>query len=149
MFFYLENRGRWEYMKTAITFGTFDLFHLGHLRLLNRARDCGDRLVVGVSTDALNYTKKGFFPTFPQQDRLEIIGALSCVDEVFFEESLELKGDYIKSYKADILVMGNDWKGKFDHFHSLCDVVYLPRTEGISTTQIKEDMIKKGFITYG
>lgn len=136
-------------MKTVLTFGTFDLFHLGHVRILIRARQLGDRLVVGVSTDALNFNKKGFHPTFPQQDRYEIIRSLACVDEVFYEESLEKKGDYIKKYKAQILVMGDDWRGKFDEFKSLCEVVYLPRTEGISTTQIKEDMIKRGFIKYG
>lgn len=136
-------------MKTVITFGTFDLFHLGHVRILNRSRELGDRLVVGVSTDALNFSKKGFYPTFPQQDRFEIIKSLACVDEAFYEESLEKKGDYIRAYKAHLLVMGDDWKGKFDEFKSLCEVVYLPRTEGISTTQIKEDMIKRGFIKYG
>ena len=130
-------------MKTVITFGTYDLFHVGHLRLLQRARQLGDRLVVGVSTDDLNFSKKGFHPIFSQADRCEIVGALGIVDQVFFEESLEQKGDYIKTYKADILVMGDDWKGRFDQFKSLCDVIYLPRTEGISTTQVKEDTVKR------
>ena len=130
-------------MKTVITFGTYDLFHVGHLRLLQRARALGDRLVVGVSTDALNFSKKGFKPIFSQADRREIIGALEMVDETFFEESLELKGDYIKIHKADILVMGDDWQGRFDQFKSLCEVVYLPRTQGISTTQVKEDTVKR------
>jgi len=130
-------------MKTVITFGTYDLFHVGHLRLLTRARQLGDRLVVGVSTDELNFSKKGYRPIFSQADRREIIAAVAGVDETFFEESLELKGDYIKTYKANILVMGDDWKGKFDQFKALCEVVYLPRTNGISTTGIKEDAVKK------
>jgi glycerol-3-phosphate cytidylyltransferase len=130
-------------MKTVITFGTYDLFHIGHLRLLMRARQFGERLVVGVSTDDLNFQKKGFRPIFSQNDRREIVAAISGVDEVFFEESLELKGEYIKTWKADVLVMGDDWKGKFDEFKKLCEVVYLPRTKGISTTLVKEDTVKK------
>jgi glycerol-3-phosphate cytidylyltransferase len=125
-------------MKTVITFGTYDLFHIGHLRILTRAKELGDRLVVGVSTDELNFSKKGIRPVFSLAERMEILRALSCVDDVFPEESLELKGDYIKSFKADVLVMGDDWRGKFDVYKSFCDVVYLPRTGGISTTKIKE-----------
>jgi glycerol-3-phosphate cytidylyltransferase len=130
-------------MKTVITFGTFDLFHVGHLRILQRARALGGRLVVGVSTDDLNFSKKSYRPIFSQNDRREIVAAIKDVDETFFEESLEKKGDYIKMYKANILVMGDDWKGRFDQFKSLCEVVYLPRTEGISTTQVKEDTVKR------
>jgi glycerol-3-phosphate cytidylyltransferase len=124
-------------MKTVITFGTYDLFHFGHLRILARARQLGDRLVVGVSTDELNFSKKGFRPVFSFAERLAIVSALSCVSEVFAEEALDLKGSYIKSHKADILVMGDDWQGKFDHYKPLCEVVYLPRTPSISTTNIK------------
>ncbi len=130
-------------MKTVITFGTYDLFHVGHLRILKRARACGDRLVVGVSTDALNMSKKGYKPIFAQEHRLEIIQGLSCVSEAFYEESLDLKGQYIKQYKADTLVMGDDWRGKFDKFRSVCEVLYLPRTEGISTTEVKADVVQK------
>jgi len=130
-------------VKTVITFGTYDLFHVGHLRLLARARQLGDRLVVGVSTDDLNFLKKGYRPIFSQDDRRAIIGAVKGVDETFFEESLERKGEYIKTYKADILVMGDDWKGRFDQFKNQCEVVYLPRTHGISTTQIKEETVRK------
>jgi glycerol-3-phosphate cytidylyltransferase len=125
------------------THGTYDLFHIGHLRILQRARAIGDRLVVGVSTDALNMAKKGYKPIFAEAHRIEIIRALSCVTEAFFEESLDLKGDYIKKYKADTLVMGDDWRGKFDRFRSVCTVVYLPRTEGISTTMVKDDVVQK------
>lgn len=122
--------------KTVITFGTFDVFHIGHLRILERAAALGDRLVVGVSSDRLNFKKKGRYPVFKQQDRIDIVAGLSCVDEVFVEESLEWKGEYITTHNADILVMGDDWAGRFDEFKRLCEVVYLPRTDNISTTEI-------------
>ncbi len=125
-------------MKRVITFGTFDLFHIGHLRILERAKALGDYLIVGISTDALNYSKKQKNPVYSEKERLRIIEALKVVDEVFYEESLELKGDYIKKYNADVLVMGNDWEGRFDEFKSLCKVVYLERTPSISTTEIIE-----------
>ena len=125
-------------MKTIITFGTYDLLHVGHIRLLSRARELGDRLVVGVSSDQLNFSKKNKYPEFSQQERMEIISMIKGVDQVFLEESLELKALYLKEYEADILVMGDDWEGKFDHLSSLCQVVYLPRTPSISTTAIIE-----------
>lgn len=125
-------------MKTIITFGTYDLLHVGHIRLLSRARALGDRLVVGVSSDQLNFSKKNKYPEFSEQERMEIIGMIKGVDEVFLEESLELKDSYLKEYGADILVMGDDWSGKFDHLKSICEVVYLPRTPSISTTAIIE-----------
>lgn len=125
-------------MKRVITFGTFDLFHIGHLRILERSKQQGDYLIVGISTDALNFSKKQKYPIYSQEDRKHIIAALKVVDEVFFEESLELKGEYIKKYKADVLVMGNDWEGRFDEFKELCEVIYLPRTPSISTTEIIE-----------
>lgn len=123
-------------MKRIITFGTFDVLHVGHIRILQRARLLGDHLTVGISTDALNWSKKQKKTVYSQFDRLEIVRAVSGVDEVFFEHSLEEKGQYIQDHKADLLVMGDDWAGKFDEFKSLCEVVYLPRTEGISTTQL-------------
>ena len=125
-------------MKRIITFGTFDLFHIGHLKILERARAQGDYLIVGISTDALNYSKKQKNPIYSQEDRMRIIESLKVVDEVFYEESLELKGHYIKQFNADVLVMGNDWEGRFDEFKSLCEVVYLERTPSISTTEIIE-----------
>ncbi len=128
--------------KTIITFGTFDVFHLGHLRILQRARDLGNKLVVGISTDELNYSKKGKYPVYSQEERMEIVDSIRYVDKVFFEESLELKGDYLQEYEADILVMGDDWKGKFDIFQNLCKVVYLPRTPSISTTEVIEKIQK-------
>ncbi len=81
--------------------------------------------------------KKACLPVYSQSERLEIVRALRCADEVFLEESLELKARYIHSYAADILVMGDDWAGRFDEFNRICQVVYLPRTEGISTTGLK------------
>lgn len=124
--------------RTVITFGTFDVFHVGHLRVLERAAGLGDRLVVGVSADALNQRKKGRVPVFSEKERLAIVAALRVVDEVFVEESLEAKRDYIVSHGADVLVMGDDWAGKFDEFEDVCEVVYLPRTPAISTTAIIE-----------
>jgi choline-phosphate cytidylyltransferase len=122
----------------VITFGTFDVFHLGHLRLLERARSLGDHLVVGVSTDALNLSKKGRLPVFPELERHAIIAALRCVDEVFFEDSLELKRHYLIDHRADVLAMGDDWAGKFDEFSDVCRVVYFERTPAISTTAVIE-----------
>jgi len=125
-------------MKTILTFGTYDLLHVGHIRLLSRARELGDRLVVGVSSDELNFSKKNKYPEFSQHERMEIISMIKGVDEVFLEESLELKDSYLKEYAADILVMGDDWRGKFDHYDSICQVKYLARTPSISTTAIIE-----------
>lgn len=125
-------------MVRVITFGTFDLFHVGHVRIIERAKALGDHLIVGVSTDQLNFSKKGIFPVYSQDDRATIVSAMHAVDEVFFEESLELKADYIREHKADILVMGDDWAGRFDDMKAFCEVRYLPRTEGVSTTSIKK-----------
>ncbi|MGV2873398.1 adenylyltransferase/cytidyltransferase family protein [Colwellia sp. E150_009] len=125
-------------MKTVITFGTFDVFHVGHINILQRAAALGDTLIVGVSTDKLNYDKKGRAPIYPEQDRMKIINSLRYVNLCFPENSLEQKADYIKQYNADILVMGDDWEGKFDHLKSLCEVVYLKRTPSVSTTEIIE-----------
>jgi choline-phosphate cytidylyltransferase len=124
--------------RTVITFGTFDVFHVGHLRVIERAAALGDRLVVGVSADALNMRKKNRLPVFSEGERLAIVSALKPVDEVFVEESLELKRDYILKFGADVLVMGDDWEGRFDEFKDICEVVYLPRTPAISTTALIE-----------
>lgn len=122
----------------VITFGTFDIFHIGHLRILERARAYGDYLIVGISTDELNISKKGRAPVYPFDQRRDILLGLRVVDEVFAEESLEKKRDYIVEHRADILVMGDDWAGKFDEFGDVCRVEYLPRTPSISTTQTIE-----------
>lgn len=124
--------------KRVITFGTFDVFHIGHLSLLERAAALGDCLVVGVSTDALNFSKKQRNPVYDQNQRIRIIKALRCVDKAFLEESLEEKANYIKHYRANVLVMGDDWRGKFDEFRDLCEVVYLERTPSVSTTAVIE-----------
>ena len=125
-------------MKRVITFGTFDIVHVGHINILERAKSLGDYLIVGISSDALNMLKKGRAPVYSESDRVKIISSLRCVDEIFIEHSLELKGDYIKEHDADLLVMGDDWAGKFDNFKTLCDVKYLTRTPSISTTEIIE-----------
>jgi glycerol-3-phosphate cytidylyltransferase len=122
--------------RRIITFGTFDLFHVGHVNVLRRARALGDWLIVGVSSDELNASKKGRRPFFSIDERLAIVGNSRVVDEVFVEESLELKADYLREHRADVLVMGDDWQGRFDHYGSICEVIYLPRTPEISSTQI-------------
>jgi glycerol-3-phosphate cytidylyltransferase len=130
--------------RTVITFGTFDVFHVGHVRMLNRAKELGDRLVVGVSADALNVRKKGRAPVFTQDERLEIVANVRCVDAVFIEESLELKRQYVLEHGADVLVMGDDWAGRFDELSDVCEVVYLPRTPSVSTTALIEHIVSTG-----
>ena len=120
----------------VITFGTFDVFHVGHVNILTRAHDLGDHLTVGISTDELNFSKKGRYPVYRQEHRAQIVQSLDCVDEVFYEESLEQKRDYLVEHRADLLVMGEDWRGRFDEFSDVVEVVYLPRTADISTTDI-------------
>ena len=122
----------------GITFGTFDLLHIGHINILKRSRALCDFLIVGVSSDQLNFQKKSVFPVYNEQDRCDIIKELRSVDRVFLEHSLEEKRNYIIEHKADILIMGDDWKGKFDFCSDICKVVYLPRTPLISTTITKE-----------
>jgi glycerol-3-phosphate cytidylyltransferase len=129
--------------RRVITFGTYDVLHIGHVNLLLRAHDLGDHLTVGVSSDELNLAKKGRLPVYPQAERLAIVSSLACVDDVFLEESLEAKRDYIVEHAADVLVMGSDWEGAFDDLADVVRVVYLPRTEGVSTsgiiTSIRDD----------
>lgn len=125
-------------MRRIITFGTFDVFHIGHVNILERAKEFGDYLIVGVSSDALNFSKKKRYPIFSEEQRMRMVNALHCVNEVFLEESLEKKGQYLREYCADILVMGDDWEGRFDCFGDLCKVTYLPRTKNISTSEIIE-----------
>jgi glycerol-3-phosphate cytidylyltransferase len=133
--------------KTIITFGTFDLFHVGHLNILERARKYGDNLIVGISSDELNISKKNRKPIYTYDERKRIIESLKCVDKVFCEMSLEDKVKYCKEYKADVLIMGDDWKGKksgkdnktFDELlKGVCEVIYLERTPSISTTELIE-----------
>ncbi len=126
-------------MKTVITYGTFDLFHVGHLRLLERARALGDRLVVAVSSDEFN-EGKGKKTIIPYADRAAIVNAIQIVDQVIPERSWEQKRVDIREHNVDIFVMGADWQGKFDELKELCEVVYLPRTDGVSTTELKHSM---------
>ncbi|MGE5953039.1 MAG: adenylyltransferase/cytidyltransferase family protein [Qipengyuania vulgaris] len=128
--------------RTILTYGTFDLFHVGHLRLLERLAAMGDRLVVAVSTDEFN-AEKGKSSLIPYEDRAAIVGALACVDEVIPEEGWDQKERDVRAVGADVLAMGDDWQGKFDHLSHLCEVVYLPRTEGVSTTIIKGQLVPR------
>ena len=126
-------------MTTVITYGTYDLFHIGHLNLLKRLRSLGDRLIVGVSSDEFNALKNKK-TSIPFQDRLEIVRAIRYVDDVFPEENWEQKVSDIQKYQAGIFGMGDDWKGKFDYLNIYAQVCYLPRTEHISSTSIKADL---------
>ena len=130
-------------MKKVITYGTFDLFHIGHLNLLKRAKELGDYLIVAVSSDEFNLKEKGKVCEIRDVDRMEIVKAIRYVDEVILEESWEQKAEDVQKYDIDVFVMGDDWKGKFDFLKEYCEVVYLPRTEGISTTQLKEELRNK------
>ena len=125
--------------KRIITYGTFDLFHYGHLRLIKRAKALGGYLVVAVSTDLFN-TIKGKVCHYPYKHRAQIVEALKHVDKVIPESSWDQKVKDIIEHDIDMLVMGDDWTGKFDHLKSHCDVVYLSRTPNISSTIIKMEL---------
>lgn len=129
-------------MKKILTYGTFDLLHYGHINLLQRAKALGDYLIVGLSTDEFNAVK-GKQCYFSYEERSKMLEALRCVDLVIPETCWEQKASDIQEFKVDIFVMGDDWKGKFDFLDKYCDVVYLPRTPEISTTQIKNDLVNK------
>lgn len=123
-------------MKRVLTYGTFDIFHYGHLKILERAKSIGDYLVVAVSTDQFNKLKDKR-STYPYKERAAIVESIKYVDKVIPENNWEQKIDDIKSNNIDVLVMGDDWEGKFDFLKEYCDVVYLKRTPDISSTQIK------------
>ena len=125
-------------MKKVITYGTYDLLHLGHIRLLKRAKALGDYLVVAISTDEFNAIK-GKQAFYPYSVRKEMVEAIRYVDEVIPENDWDQKQHDIDAQDIDIFVMGDDWKGKFDDLKNV-EIVYLPRTENISTTQIKHDL---------
>jgi glycerol-3-phosphate cytidylyltransferase len=123
--------------KTILTYGTFDMFHIGHLRLLNRLSALGDRLIVGVSTDEFN-SIKGKKTLIPYEQRAEIVRAIKGVDLVIPENSWEQKPQDIKDHDVDAFAMGDDWAEKFDFLKEYCEVIYLPRTEDISSTELKK-----------
>ncbi|PUE44041.1 glycerol-3-phosphate cytidylyltransferase [Limnohabitans sp. Hippo3] len=122
--------------RIVLTYGTFDLFHPGHVQLLKRARDLGSRLVVGLSTDEFN-AKKGKQSVMRYEDRKTVLESCRYVDEIFAEEDWSQKLNDARRLGADVFVMGDDWTGKFDFMQEACNVVYLARTEGVSTTEIK------------
>jgi glycerol-3-phosphate cytidylyltransferase len=129
-------------MKKVITYGTFDLLHFGHINLLKRAKALGDHLTVGLSTDDFNQLKlKDSFLSYEQ--RKVVLEAIRYVDEVIPENDWEQKAVDISDHHVDIFVMGDDWQGKFDELKKLCEVIYLPRTKDISTTNLKGIIEKK------
>ena len=130
-------------MKRVITYGTFDLLHYGHINLLRRAKELGDYLVVVLSTDEFNWNEKQKKCYFSYEDRKKMLEAIRYVDLVVPEENWDQTRSDVQKYNIDTFVMGDDWKGKFDFLKDLCEVVYLPRTPDISTTQIKKDLNKK------
>lgn len=123
--------------RCAITYGTFDLFHIGHLRLLERISEMAERVVVAVSSDEFN-ALKGKKCTIPYENRRDIVAALKMVDKVIKEDCWEQKIEDIHREECDLFVMGDDWNGKFDFLKSECSVVYLPRTVGVSSSEIKQ-----------
>lgn len=126
-------------MKKVITYGTFDIIHTGHINLLQRAKEYGDYLIVALSSDAFN-AMKGKKSYYTYEQRKAILEAVRYVDQVIPENTWEQKAGDVQKYNVDVFVMGDDWKGKFDFMASYCEVVYLPRTIGISTTKIKTDL---------
>ncbi|MCI8384996.1 MAG: glycerol-3-phosphate cytidylyltransferase [Acutalibacter sp.] len=126
-------------MKRVITYGTFDLIHYGHINLLKRAKELGDYLIVALSTDEFNWNEKRKKCYFTYEERMRLLEAIRYVDLVIPEENWEQKASDVRLYQVDTFVMGDDWQGKFDFLKEYCQVVYLPRTPEISTTQIKTD----------
>lgn len=128
-------------MKRILTYGTFDLLHYGHIRLLQRAKALGDYLIVAVSTDEFN-ALKGKKSYHNYETRKKMLEAIRYVDLVIPEDNWEQKIDDVKTYHIDVVVMGSDWAGsdRFEYLNDYCEVVYLDRTEGISTTKIKQEL---------
>ncbi len=129
-------------MKRVLTYGTFDLLHYGHIRLLKRAKEQGDYLIVALSTDEFNLSEKGKTTYHNFETRKEMLEALRYVDLVIPEKNWEQKADDVQNFFVDTVVMGGDWAGstKFEYLKDYCDVVYLDRTSGVSTTKIKEEL---------
>ena len=131
-------------MKRVITYGTFDLLHYGHINLLKNAKKLGDYLIVALQTDEFNWKEKHKKSYFSYEKRKSLLEAIRYVDLVIPETCWEQKERDIIEYKIDIFVMGDDWAGKFDYLKDKCEVIYLPRTPEISTTQIKNDLKTSG-----
>ncbi len=125
--------------KRLITYGTFDMFHVGHLELLRRVKSYVDELIVAVSTDEFNEIK-GKKTIIPYEQRAKIVEAIKYVDKVIPEKSWDQKTEDIKRYNIDLFIMGDDWEGKFDFLKEYCDVLYLPRTHDISSTELKKTL---------
>ncbi len=125
--------------KRVITYGTFDMFHIGHLRLLQRLKELGDELIVAVSSDAFN-EQKGKKTLIPYAQRAEIVQSICYVDTVIAEERWDQKVADIERFDIDIFAMGDDWKGAFDFLKPHCEVIYLPRTKDVSTTEFKKSL---------
>ena len=130
-------------MKKVITYGTYDLLHYGHVNLVVGAKALGDYLIVALSTDEFNWNEKQKKCYFTYEERKRLVEAIRYVDLVIPETSWDQKVEDIKEFKADIFVIGDDWEGKFDFLKDYCEVVYLPRTPEISTTQIKQNLKSK------
>jgi len=138
-------------MKRIITYGTFDMFHIGHLNILKRAKAFGDYLIVGVTSEGYDRSRGKLNVIQNTEVRKKAIEKLDFVDEVVIEEHKGQKQEDIQKHNVDIFVIGDDWKGKFDYLRELCEVVYLPRTEGISSTQLRKNIqdIKLGVLGTG
>lgn len=130
-------------MKKVLTYGTFDLLHHGHIRLLERARSLGDHLTVAISTDKFNLESKNKICAYSYEERKHILEAIRYVDQVIPETHWEQKIEDVKKHEIDVFVMGDDWEGHFDFLQEYCEVVYLPRTPDISTTKVKKMLAEK------
>lgn len=129
-------------MKKVITYGTFDILHFGHINLLKRAKELGDYLIVALSTDEFNWNSKKKKCYYDYNTRKMMLESIRYVDLVIPEENWEQKVPDVQEFAADVFVMGDDWVGEFDFLKEHCEVVYLPRTPDIATSQIKKDMNK-------
>lgn len=128
-------------MRTILTYGTFDLLHIGHINLLKRAKALGEKLIVALSTDDFNLREKNKTCANSYADRKAILESLRFVDLVIPEENWEQKTTDVDKYNVDVFVIGDDWKGRFDFLNDKCEVVYLPRTANVSTTEIKNQIL--------
>ena len=125
-------------MKKVITYGTFDLLHYGHIRLLERAKELGDYLIVGITSDDYDKTRGKINVQQSLSERIAAVRQTKLADKIIVEEYEGQKIDDIKKYKVDVFTVGSDWVGKFDYLNAYCEVHYLPRTEGISSTEVRK-----------